>query len=57
MKQVKWLLGVLLGATWASAWWASAFLVNYLPWVFPIILTILISISAFVYIANNWNDE
>jgi hypothetical protein len=59
MKQVKWLLGVLLGAVLASVWWAAAFLFKDCPpiWIFPIILTIIISIFAFVYVASNWDDE
>ena len=56
MKEVKWLLGVLLGAGYASSWWATAF--SPQPFVLiPIFSTIALVILSIVYCIANWGNE
>lgn len=69
MKQVKWLLGVLLGAALASSWWAAAVFGKAadpegpplsgmrILWLLPVLLTIACAVGAAGYLIGNWHED
>ena len=61
MKPIKFLLSVLLGAVYASAWWGAAVFGRTVDtfglWLLPGAATLVLGILSASWIADHWKES
>ena len=57
MKEIKFLIPIILSAAYTSSWWMAC-VYNWLAaWVLIVFSTIAIALAIGVYIAINWDND